>query len=266
MTFEIYYMEQKVQDNWYESFFSGINCEMWEAAIPEELSASEADYIIDVTGVEKGADILDLPCGYGRLAIPLARKGMNVTGIDISEQFLRGLDKKIAEEGLSIRTIRGNILTLEITGIYDGAYCMGNSFGYFDFDGMKLFVKKLAASLKSGARLIINSGMVAESILPNFPREKTYVLGDLTMKINNEYLAPDSCMVCHLSYTKNDHSEKHSFKQYIYTIGEIKRLLESFNLQIIALHSGFQKKSFELGDHQVYIVCEKGTRGKNISA
>ncbi len=255
-------MAHKVQDNWYESFFSGINCEMWETAIPEELSEKEADYLIDVMGVKKRADILDLPCGYGRLAIPLARKGMNITCVDISEQFLRGLDKKVAEEGLSIRTIRGNILTLEIIGMYDGAFCMGNSFGYFDFDGMKLFVKKLAASLKSCARLIINSGMVAETILPNYPREKTYIMGDLTMKIKNEYFAADSCMACHLTYTKNDHSEQHSFKQYIYTIGEIKRLLASFDLQIIALHSSFQKKSFELGDQQIYIVCEKGTAGK----
>jgi cyclopropane fatty-acyl-phospholipid synthase-like methyltransferase len=252
-------MEHTVQDNWYESFFSGINCEMWEAAIPEELSATEADYLIEVMGVEKGADILDVPCGFGRLTIPLARKGFNLTSIDISEQFLRGLDNKTHEEGLPIRIVRGDILKLEITSMYDGAFCMGNSFGYFDFAGMKLFVKKLAASLKSGARLIINSAMVAESILPNFPLEKTFHLGGLTMKINNEYFVMESCMVSHLSYTKNNHSEHHSFKHYIYTIGEIKRLLESFDLKIIVLHSGFQKKSFELGDQQVYIVCEKRT-------
>ncbi|HWY36036.1 MAG TPA: class I SAM-dependent methyltransferase [Nitrosopumilaceae archaeon] len=250
-------MEHKVQDNWYESFFSGINCEMWETAIPEEFSEKEADYLIEVMGVEKGANLLDMPCGYGRLAIPLANKGFNLTCIDISEQFLRGLDKKVVEEKLPIRVIRGNILTLEITGNYDGAYCTGNSFGYFDFAGMKLFVKKITDCLKPGARLIINSGMVAESILRNYPLEKTYNLGDLTMKINNEYFVMDSCMVSHLSYTKNGHSEHHSYKHYVYTIGEIKRLLASFDLQIIALHSGFHKKSFELGDQQVYIVCEK---------
>ena len=67
-------------------------------------------------GVEKGAEILDLPCGYGRLAIPLARKGFEITGIDISEEFLKGLNRKIKKERLSIRTIRGNILLLDING------------------------------------------------------------------------------------------------------------------------------------------------------
>src|SRR5664279_2219069 len=114
-------MEQKVQDNWYEHFFSGVNCEMWERAIPEDLSAEEACYLVEVMGVQQGAEILDIPSGYGRLAIPLAKKGMNVTCIDISKQFLSGLDRKVEEERLSIKTIRGNILTLNVKGMYDGA-------------------------------------------------------------------------------------------------------------------------------------------------
>ena len=58
-------MEQEVQDNWYESFFSGINCEMWERAIPEDFSSKEADYLIGVMGIQAGAELLDIPCGFG---------------------------------------------------------------------------------------------------------------------------------------------------------------------------------------------------------
>ena len=255
-------MEHKVQDNWYESFFSGINCEMWEGAIPEDLSIKEADYLIGVMGIKTGAEILDVPCGYGRLSVPLAKRGFHITGLDISKQFLTELVRKVEEERLSIRTIWGNILTLDITGVYDGAYCMGNSFGYFDITGMNQFVKKVAACLKPGARFIINSGMVAESILAHMPLEKTYVLGDLTMQINNEYILEDSCLVPHLTYTKNGISETHHFKHYVYTIGEIKRLLASYELELIALHSGFQMEPYAIGDPQVYMVCEKKPAGK----
>ena len=250
-------MEYKVQDNWYEHFFSGINCEMWERAIPDDLSAKEVDYLIGIMDVKKGAEILDIPSGFGRLAIPMANKGMNLTCIDISEQFMSGLERKVEEERLPIRTIRGNILTLDLKGMYDGAYCMGNSFGYFDFTGMNQFVKKISTCLKPGAKFVINSGMAAESILTHFPQEKSYVLGDLTMHINNEYIVEDSCLVPHLTYTKNGVSEIHHFKHYVYTIAEIKRLLVSYDLKIIALHSGFQKEPFVLGSPQVFIVCEK---------
>ncbi|HEY4936257.1 MAG TPA: hypothetical protein VII44_06745 [Puia sp.] len=169
-------MKNNVPDNWYESFFTGINCEMWERAIPEEWTAKEVSFLIDVLEIGKGSDVLDIP---------------------------------------------------------------------------------LAACLKPGARFIINSGMIAESIIPKIPLEKTYVLGDLTMQINNEYVVSDSYMISHLMYTKNGHSEQHSFKHYVYTIGELKRLLGSYGLKTIALYNGVEKGTYKFGDQQLFLVAEK---------
>ncbi|MEJ0080293.1 MAG: hypothetical protein WDM78_04885 [Puia sp.] len=102
---------------------------------------------------------------------------------------------------------------------------MGNSFGYFDYEGMKSFVKKVSSSLKPGARFVINSGMLAESILKNIPEEKTYTLGDLAMRVNNEYVIGESCMISHLTYKQGDREEKHDYKHFVYTVGELKRFL-----------------------------------------
>ncbi|MEJ0080292.1 MAG: class I SAM-dependent methyltransferase [Puia sp.] len=46
----------------------------------------------------KGSAILDIPSGFGRLAIPLARSGYTLTCVDISERFLSGLDKVVKAE------------------------------------------------------------------------------------------------------------------------------------------------------------------------
>jgi len=250
-------MDNNVPDNWYESFFSGINCEMWEKAATENWTEQEVSFLIDVMNVRRGACILDIPCGTGRHAVMLARKEFNVTCFDISEEFITGLNSKVKEENLTIQVIRGNILMSELTGSFDGAYCLGNSFGYFDYEGMKVFVKKVAACLKPGGRFVINSGMVAESILPRIPPEKTYDLEDLTMQVNNEYVVSDSYMISHLKYTKNNHSEVHSFKHYVYSIGEIKRLLGSFGLNILAMCRAVDKTPYALGDKQVYLIAEK---------
>ncbi|PSR55359.1 class I SAM-dependent methyltransferase [Adhaeribacter arboris] len=255
-------MLSSVADNWYENFFAGINCEMWEKAVPEEWSEREAAFLLDVLQVAPGARILDVPCGTGRLALPLARKGFRVTGVDISVDFIKGLTQKVKAENLPVQIIQGNMLTLELSDFFDGAYCLGNSFGYFDYPGMQVFVKKVAAHLKPGGRFIINSGMVAESILPRIPAEKTYYLDGLTMQVNNEYLVNDSYLVSHLKYTKNQHSEEHRFKHYVYTLGEIKRLLSLFNLHVVALYSTIEKTPYQVGDAQVYLVAEKVTATK----
>jgi cyclopropane fatty-acyl-phospholipid synthase-like methyltransferase len=250
-------MDDNIPDNWYEDFFSGINAEMWEKAVSDEWSEKEASFLMDVMDVPAGGNILDIPCGTGRLAIPLAKKDFNVTCVDISEHFLIKLRQRVKEQHLPVQVIHGNILSVELTGSFDGAYCLGNSFGYFDYEGMKVFVKKVAACLKTGSRFIINSGMVAESILPKIPPEKTYVLEGLTMQVNNVYFVNGSYMVSHLKYLKDSHTEEHSFKHYVYTIGEIKRLLALFGLNIVAMYNGVDKTPYNLGDPQVYLVAEK---------
>jgi hypothetical protein len=78
---------------------------------------------------------------------------------------------------------------------------------------MKVFVEKVSSSLETGSKFIINSGMIAESILPNFlhySKNKTYTFGDITMDVTNIYHARDSYKISNLHYTKDDKIEEHS--------------------------------------------------------
>ena len=125
---------------------------------------------------------------------------------------------------------------------------------------MKVFIEKVASALETGSKFIINSGMIAESILPNFlnySRNKSYTVDNITMDVTNIYNAEDSYMTSHLLYTKDGKTEEHSFKHYVFTLGEIKRLLKLFSLNIIATYSLPSKTAYKLGDQQVYIMAQK---------
>ena len=250
-------MNTTIKNEWYTDFFSGLNCEMWERAVSAEWTSTEVDFLITTMAIKPGNAILDIPCGYGRHTIELAKRGFQMTGIDISTEFLQTLQKQIDSESLAIQVIQGDILTMEIGHSFDGAYCLGNSFGYVDYEGMNVFVQKVSNALKSGARFVINSGLVAESILTHFPKTGQYVLGDLTMDINNSYVIGESYMATELTYTKADRSETHFFKHYVYTLSEIKRLLAKHGLRTIAVYSSTEKVDYQLGDQQMYLVAEK---------
>ncbi len=250
-------MTNDIPDNWYETFFSGINCEMWEKAATQEWTDAEVAFITDVLNVPAGSFILDIPCGTGRHAVGLAKQGFQVTAVDISIEFLNGLRTKVHEGNLSIQVIEADILSVEISGSFDGAFCLGNSFGYFNFVGMETFVKKVSTSLKKGGRWIINTGVLAESFLSKFIKEKRYELPGLVMDISNNYDEWDSCLLTTLTYTKNGTQETHHFKHHVYTVAEIIRLLKRFGLQTIALYSSTDKATFKLGDAQLYLVAEK---------
>ncbi len=250
-------MNTTIQNEWYTDFFTGLNCEMWQRAITPEWTEREADFLVDTLNIQPGAALLDIPCGHGRHTIELARQGFRLTSLDISTEFIQSLRQQVAAENLPVEVIHGDLLKTNIKSGFDGAYCLGNSFGYVDFDGMQVFVEKVANALKPGARFVINSGLVAESILANFPLTKHYVLGDLTMDIRNSYVMEESYMATELLYTKAGRSEKHYFKHYVYTLSEIRRLLAMHGLRIIALYNSTEKLPYQLADPQLYMVAQK---------
>ena len=114
-------MLKEISDNWYEDFFQGINCELWENAIPPDVTKQEVDFLLSELNLQKGQKILDIPCGFGRHAIELSKKGFYVTGIDISKTFIEGLNEKIISEKLNIKAVQADILTIQLKENFSAA-------------------------------------------------------------------------------------------------------------------------------------------------
>ncbi|MEJ7739476.1 MAG: methyltransferase domain-containing protein [Chitinophagaceae bacterium] len=202
-------------------------------------------------------NFLDIPCGTGRHSIALANEGYQLTAVDISKEYINVLKRKVEEQQLSIEVIEGNIVLLQLTGSFDGAFCLGNSFGYFNFQGMETFLDEVSKTLKQSARWVINTGLMAESFLTKFVKENKYELPGLTMEINNDYDEWNSCLLTTLTYTKDGKQEVHRFKHHVYTVAELIRLLGKVGLKTIALYGSTEKKAYKLGNAQLFLVAEK---------
>src|SRR5258708_7041574 len=152
------------KENWYQAFFSDLAMELWQNVLPQAYTDSELKFILEEANLTSNARILDVPCGTGRLSIPLAQKGFRVTGIDIAESSIRMLNE--LKGAHPVDAIRADILEYQINDTFDLAICMGNSFSYFHYATMVAFAKKIQDALKPGAKFIINTGAVAEGLLP----------------------------------------------------------------------------------------------------
>lgn len=70
--------------------------------------------LINKIGITAGMKVLDLGCGDGTTAIPAAKTGANVQGVDIAKNLVEAGNKRIREEGLTNITIReGDASNLE---------------------------------------------------------------------------------------------------------------------------------------------------------
>ena len=70
---------------------------------------------------------------------------------------------------------------------FDGAFCLGNSFGYLDDEGNAAFLRAVAAALKPGARFVLETPMVLENLLGHLEDRPWWQVGDLHLLIANTY-------------------------------------------------------------------------------
>ena len=105
----------------------------------------------------KDARILELCCGTGRLTIPIAEDGYNISGVDYTFSMLEQAKAKASEAGLKIEFIEADIRTLDLQNKYDLIFIPFNSIHhlYLNEDLFKAFntVKK---HLKTGGRFLLD--------------------------------------------------------------------------------------------------------------
>jgi len=181
-----------VPSNWFESFFHGVVVDLWLQAVPPEHTREEAAGLARRLELTPGAEVLDVPCGAGRLAIELAARGYVLTGVDLSTESLA--HARAASEGTRRPDGAGRVMwehrdmrDLPWPGRFDAAFCTGNSFGYLNDEGDLAFLRAVAAALKPGGRFALETPMVIESLLPSLKDRPWFKAGDIYLLVANEY-------------------------------------------------------------------------------
>jgi SAM-dependent methyltransferase len=84
----------------------------------------EVDFLFEVMSLRPGMTLLDVGCGTGRHAVEMARRGLLVTGIDISEGMLEQARRRAAEAGVEVEWVRADATTYVHPSPCDAAICL----------------------------------------------------------------------------------------------------------------------------------------------
>lgn len=246
------------QHDWYKHFFKGMALDMWSQALPQAFTDNEVSFIQKQMALPANAKVLDVPAGFGRHSLALAGKGYDVTAIDIAEDYVNEIKRSALQANLNITAQHADILEYPLSGSFDGAICMGNSFGYFPYENMLKFCGKISSVLKSGSKFVINSGIVAETILPNMLSGNRWMeVGDLLYLREHTYIPAESIMKSTMKFIRGEKTETSIGYYYIFTLAEIARMLVSVGFGAIRLFGNTDGAAFKFGDQQVYIVTTK---------
>jgi 2-polyprenyl-3-methyl-5-hydroxy-6-metoxy-1,4-benzoquinol methylase len=116
----------------------------------------ECDALVDALALVPGMRVLDVGCGPGRHAHELARRGIVVHGVDISERFIE-IARSTAPVGATFE--RADARSLAFNGEFDAAICLcQGAFGLLGPDSENLAVLSgIARAIAPGGRAAVSA-------------------------------------------------------------------------------------------------------------
>ncbi len=118
----------------------------------------EVEFLVRQLGLEPGMRVLDAGCGPGRHSLALARRGIDVTGFDLSPDFVALAREAAAAEQLPAEFTVLDVRELGFADAFDGVICVcQGGFGLLGGDDDAGIVARLAAALRPGSRLALTA-------------------------------------------------------------------------------------------------------------
>ncbi len=220
------------------------HCEkFWEEMYPFMFSETRFVAAVDdvpkiaaLSGISTGS-LLDLACGPGRYAIPFARAGYSVTGVDCTSYLLRKARDLAMRAEVSVEWVEQDMREFLRPATFDLAINLFTSFGYFDEEAdNRRVLENLYASLKPGGVFVfdhLGKEVLAAKLQPTLSEalpdgrllvQRVSVIDDWS-RIEGEWIVVG----------ENGRSSFHN-RHWLYSGQEIRGLLSSVGFAEVSLY------------------------------
>jgi SAM-dependent methyltransferase len=163
----------------FEGVFNDDYLYFYEDILTPERTAEDVEKIVELLDLAPGAEILDCPCGHGRISNALARRGLRVTGLDASEFFLDRARADASALGVDVAYVHGDMRDLPWRERFDALVNWFTSFGYFSDDQNKAVLAQFHDALKPDGKLILETLNITRLLLNFQPQHFIERDGDL---------------------------------------------------------------------------------------
>jgi len=131
--------------------------DFYTAKLSDATNDHEAQTIADILQLTPGLRVLDLPCGYGRIARRLAAMGAEVTGVDRSELLLAHAKQEAETHDAAVDYHTGDMRSISFDAKFDVVLSWFTSFGYADDETLRAQLALMHRALAPNGRLVIET-------------------------------------------------------------------------------------------------------------
>ena len=141
---------------------------------------------------------------------------------------------------------------------FDGAYCFGNSFGYLNRDELRRFLPSVARTLRPGAKLIVETGMAAESILRmEHPGQRWLQVSGIFMLNERRYDIASGRLDTDYTFVYDGKVETRPVRSFTFTASETIQMHREAGLELVAMLASVKGDPYTLGSPRLILVTER---------
>ena len=240
-----------------DGYFDERVARRYDASTDPEFDPDVISSTVDfLAGRARGGRALELGIGTGRIALPLARRGVAVHGIDLSTAMVRRLRAKPG--GRDIGVTIGDFATTRVDGSFSLAYLVFNAILNLTTQAAQVACfRNVAAHLAPGGRFVIEVGVPELQRLPPGETVLPFLIGDTRWGFD-EYDVANQGLTSHHFEIVNGRVERLSIPFRYAWPSELDLMAELAGMRLRERWAGWNGEPFTSESRQHVSVWEKG--------
>jgi cyclopropane fatty-acyl-phospholipid synthase-like methyltransferase len=222
---------------------------------------TEVKGIIDLLGLKGGDKILDIPSGYGRHSIELARKGFDVRGVELNSVHLNKAIADAQNANVKVQFVKDNMIDIAYKQEFDAVINMFYSFGFFDSDEENSKVlQNFYYALKPSGKFLFHTDVNIPRILSGKYREYEvrHLASGKTLQIIDKYSPEDKRIYgSWIIKDKDGNEEKKDYSVRVYTESEFIDLCKKIGFTTFEVYSDWNKTPYTEESEDMIIIAGK---------
>lgn len=197
------------------------------------------DHLVTALELAPGSRLLDLGCGPGLYTTEFARRGLRVTGVDLSGGSIAHARATAEANGLNIEYRVADYTTADLGGPYDAAVLIYLDFGVLADDARDRLLTAVRASLrpnglfafdvKTPARTRVNDGYIELSRRGSgFWRPRPHLLIETSYRYDSQLDLEQHAVV------EDDRITTYRVWDRAYSVADLRSLLGRHGLRVVA--------------------------------
>lgn len=224
-----------------------------------EQAPQEAYNIISLANLEgpESLKILDLCCGIGRHSIAMAMMGHQVTGVDISKDYLERAKKTAKIAGVDVDFHQADVKEFQLDDEFDLAISMFTSFGYFenDEDNRKV-LKNIYDSLKEGGSFVMD--IVGKEVISRIFLDRAWFVKDGILCLEEREIVDDFRRIKSKRIVIDGKNRKdYEFTVWLYSAGEIHIMLSDAGFKDVTVYGDLEGSPYDNDAKRLVVVATK---------